>query len=280
MIQRNSIGAILVTLTATTSFAQTITETFDTGIPASWTIHDNFPVEGSPDFSAVPWTVNTDEGLENYTNGTPSLAATASSHNHPGQYDISLITPTFVLNAGPDGQSVRYDINFQRVDVFEFFDTNLSINGGDWITMTHEESSLGPAYSTGPPLITRGIDLTFYGAAVTDSARVEFRYYSTDLLPMVQNEYVQIDNVRIPTPVPEPASNVLAGAAAMLLIGGRQIRRTRQGRRTESRAVTCASEAFVMISAPSGDVTRASDHGCGARWRVPSGYPKLPRCPN
>ena len=186
MIQRISIGAMLVTLTASTSFGQTITETFDAGIPASWTIHDNFPVVGSPDFSAVPWTVNTAEGMENYTNGTPSLAATASSHNHPGQYDISLITPTFVLNAGPDGQSVRYDINFQRVDVFESFDTNLSINGGDWITMTHDESSLGPAYSTGPPLITRGIDLTFYGAAVTDSARVEFRYYSTDLLPMVQ----------------------------------------------------------------------------------------------
>lgn len=235
MIQRISIGAMLVTLTAaTTSFGQTITETFDAGIPASWMIHDNFPVVGSPDFSAVPWTVNTAEGMDNYTNGTPSLAATASSHNHPGQYDISLITPTFVLNAGPDGQSIRYDINFLRVDAFEAFDTNLSINGGDWITMTHDTSSLGAAYSTGPPLITRGIDLTFSGAAVADSARVEFRYYSTLLLPMVHNEYVQIDNVLIPTPVPEPASTALAGAAALLLIGGRQIGRNRQRRRREA----------------------------------------------
>ena len=209
MLRRISIGAMLVMLTAATSFGQSITETFDAGIPASWTIKDNFPIPGSPDFSAVPWTVNTVEGMDNYTNGTPSLAATASSYNHPGQYDISLITPTFLLNAGPGGQSIRYDINFYRVDAFEAFDTNLSIDGGDWMTMTHDTSSLGPAYSTDPPLITRTIDLTFFGAAVGDSARVEFRYYSTFLLPMVHNEYVEIDNVRIPTPVPEPGSMIL-----------------------------------------------------------------------
>lgn len=216
MIQRISIGAVLVTLSAATSFGQTITETFDGGIPASWTIHDNFPLFGIPipAFSAVPWTVNTLEGMDNYTNGTPTLAATASSHNHSGQYDISLITPTFTLNAGLNGRSLRYDINLQRVDAFEAFDTNLSINGGDWIAMAHDTSSLGPAYSLGPPRITRTVDLTFFGAAVGDSARVEFRYYSTFLLPMVRNEYVEIDNVRIPTPVPEPASALLLMLAA------------------------------------------------------------------
>jgi hypothetical protein len=216
-MHRISIGAMLVTLTAATSFGQMVTETFDSGIPASWMIKDNFPVTGSPDFSAVPWTVNTAEGMGNYTSGTPSLAATASSYNHPGQYDISLITPTFVLT--PDGRSISYDINYQRVDAFEAFDTNLSINGGDWMTMTHDTSSLGPAYSTGPPRWTRGIDLTFFGAAVGDSARVEFRYYSTYLLPMVHNEYVEIDNVRFPTPVPEPGSIILfvCGAIAALI---------------------------------------------------------------
>jgi len=67
MIQRILIGAVLVTLTAATSFGQTITETFDAGIPASWTIHDNFPLFGVPipAFSAVPWTVNTLEGMDN-----------------------------------------------------------------------------------------------------------------------------------------------------------------------------------------------------------------------
>jgi hypothetical protein len=232
MIHRISIGAMLVTLTAATSFGQTFTETFDSGIPASWTIHDNFPLFGVPvpAFSAVPWTVNTVEGMGNYTDGTPTLAATASSHNHSGQYDISLITPTFVLNAGLGGQSIRYNINLQRVDAFEAFDTNLSINGGAWTTLTHDTSSLGPAYSTGAPRITRTVDLTFFGAAVGDSAQVEFRYYSTFLLPMVHNEYVEIDNVRIPTPVPEPttmASFVIACAA--LGIG---LRRNNAGCRT------------------------------------------------
>jgi hypothetical protein len=222
MIRRMCVGGLFVTLTAAASFGQTITETFDSGIPASWTIHDNFPISGSPDFSAVPWTVNTLEGMDNYTNGTPTLAATASSHNHPGQYDVSLITPTFLLNAGANGTSLRYDINFQRVDAFEAFDTNLSINGGDWITMTHDTSSLGPAYSTDPPRVTRTLSLSFFGAVIGDSARVEFRYYSTFLLPMVRNEYVEIDNVRIPTPVPEPASVTLALICLMALFDVRR----------------------------------------------------------
>ena len=67
------------------------------------------PTPGVPDFSAVPWTTNDVELLGNYTNGTPSLAATASSWNHPGQYDISLITPTFHAQLG-----IRRPINRLR----------------------------------------------------------------------------------------------------------------------------------------------------------------------
>jgi hypothetical protein len=210
MNQRLLIVGLAVALAAATSFGQTVTETFDGGIPASWTIHDNFPIAGGgptdPDHSAVPWSVNALEGMGNYTNGTPTLAATASSHNHPGQYDISLITPAFGITAAVGGASLRYDINLQRVDAFEAFDTDLSINGGPWIVMTHDTSSLGPAYSTGPPRITRTIDMTFFGAMLGDTAQVEFRYYSTFLLPMVRNEYVEIDNVRTPLLVPEPAA--------------------------------------------------------------------------
>lgn len=206
MMQRLWVGGLAVLLTAATSFGQTVTETFEGGIPASWTIQDNFPIPGGsgiPAFSAVPWTVNTAEGMLNYTAGT-GLAATASSYYHSGQYDVSLITPTFMITSDPGGAALRYTINYQRVDAFEAFDTNLSINGGPWIVMTHDTSSLGPAYSTGPPKIIRGIDLGFFGALPGDSARVEFRYYSTFLLPMVHNEYVEIDDVRMPTPVPEP----------------------------------------------------------------------------
>jgi hypothetical protein len=224
------IGASLFAVLVVAAFpaavcSQTVTETFDAGIPASWTIVDNHALTpGVPDFSAVPWTVNTAESMDNYTDGTPSLAATASSFNHPGQYDVSLITPPFELNAGADGRSIRYNLNFYRVDAFEFFDTNVSINGGPWITMVHETTTRGAPYSTGAPRVSVGVDLTFFGAAVGDTAQVEFRYYSTFLLPMVHNEYVEIDNVRTPTFVPEPGTAALA-LVAMALTARRRKRR-------------------------------------------------------
>lgn len=223
MVHHPFIGIGLVVMTASLAFGQAFTETFEGGIPVTWEIHDNFPIVGSPDYSAVPWTVNTAEGMLNYTNGGGStgagIAATASSYNHSGQYDISLITPVFSIAPGaPFGDNLRYTINFQRVDAFEAFDTNLSINGGDWITMVHDTSTLGPSYSTGTPKVTRGIDLGFFGAVPGDSLRVEFRYYSTYLLPMVHNEYVQIDNIEFPgIPVPEPATAAYLLASAHLL---------------------------------------------------------------
>jgi hypothetical protein len=213
MIQRLLVCALVGSGAVSVSFGQTITETFEGGIPASWTIQDNYPkpIPMSPAFSAVPWTTNIAEGMLNFTDGGGTTgggtAATASSANHPGQYDISLITPAFVLAAD---SSVRYTLNYYHVDAFEAFDTNISINGGPWIVMTHDATDRGAPYSTGPPKFVRTIGpLTFFGGVPGDIARVEFRYYSTVLLPMVVNQYVQIDDVRIPTPIPEPSMLVL-----------------------------------------------------------------------
>jgi hypothetical protein len=214
MIRNLWVSATVVLFAAAASSGQTFTENFEGGIPASWTILDNYPkpIPMSPAFSAVPWTTNLVEGMLNYTNGGGATgagtAATASSANHPGQYDISLITPAGLIHAGADGDNVRYTINYQRTDAFEFFDTNLSINGGDWITMTHDTADLGPFFGTGPPKVTRTIDMGFFGAVPGDSVRVEFRYYSEILVPMVHNLYVQIDDVQMP--VPEPAAVTFA----------------------------------------------------------------------
>jgi len=244
MVQRLWFGGLIVAFAAASSFGQTFTETFEGGIPPSWTFQDNFPIPGGsgiPDHSAVPWTVNTFEGMLNYTNGGGAtgagLAATASSYNHSGQYDVSLITPSFMIVPGLDGDSLQYTINYQRVDAFEAFDTNLSINGGDWIVMTHDTSSLGPFYGTGPPKITRTIDMGFFGAVPGDLARVEFRYYSTFLLPMVHNEYVEIDDVRMPSmPVPEPAT-LASFLLAATLVATR--RRSGPARTARQRGISC-----------------------------------------
>lgn len=226
-------GACAVLLIVPKCWAQTFTETFEGGIPANWKIQDNFPIPGGsgiPAFSAVPWTTNLVEGMLNYTGGGDAAgsgtAATASSYNHPGQYDVSLITPPFRITSGVDGDFLRYTINYQHADVFEAFDTNLSLNGGPWIEMIHDTASLGPSYGIGPPKVMRGIDLGFWGAAPGDLARVEFRYYSTYLLPMVRNQYVEIDDVRMPSrPVPEP--HMLSIAWLALVVGWRTQRSLR-----------------------------------------------------
>jgi hypothetical protein len=214
------IAVLVVGAAAGSSFGQGFTETFDSGIPASWSIVDNFPIPGVPipAYSAVPWTVNSLEGMSNYTDGT-GLAATASSYNHPGQYDVSLITPTFAIPAVAFGDRIRYRINFQRVDAFEAFDTDISIDGAAWLTMTHDTASLGAFYSAGPPLVSRTINMGFFGAVPGDLVRVRFRYYSTYLLPMVHNEYVEIDDVTV---IPEPAT------LGLLALGGLGLVRRRK----------------------------------------------------
>jgi hypothetical protein len=192
-----------------------LTETFDFGIPASWSIVDNFPIPGSPAFSAVPWTTNVPEGMDNYTDGT-GQAATASSHNHPGQYDVSLITPVFAIS--PVSDTITYRINYRRVDAFEAFDTDISIKGAAWVNMVHDTSSLGASYSDSPPHVFRGIDMGFFGALPGDLVQVRFRYYSTYLLPMVHNEYVQIDDVTAAGLLPEPATLLLLGLGGLLFL--------------------------------------------------------------
>ena len=104
--QASFLAVLFVAAFSAAVCGQTVTEAFDAGIPGAWTIVDNHVLApGVPDSArCFPWTVNTAESMDNYTNGTPSLAATASSYNHPGQYDISLITPPFELNAGADGR--------------------------------------------------------------------------------------------------------------------------------------------------------------------------------
>ncbi len=193
-----------------------ITETFDSGIPASWSTFDYYPNGSGPAASAFDWTTNGAEGLANFTAGTGTAAA-ASSNNHIGPYDVSLWTPAFTLPAGPN--NFKYKVNYQHVDAAEALDTRLSINGGPWVTMVHQTASLGASYSSGAPNVTVGISLDFFGASPGDVCIVQFRYFTSSLAPTVSNQYVEIDDVEYPV-VPAPgapfACSIVAAGCGIL----------------------------------------------------------------
>jgi len=201
------IQAIAVAMAGAPAYGAIISEEFTAGIPASWSTFDYYPNGTGPLDSAFDWTTNVAEGYPNYTAGT-GMTAAASSEHHSGPYDVSLWTPAFVLPEGPN--SITYKVNFQHVSATEALDTRVSINGGPWITMVHQTTSLGASHSSAAPNVTVGVSLSFYGAVAGDICIVSWRYYETSTSALVHNSYVELDDVTYPV-VPSPGMVATVG---------------------------------------------------------------------
>ncbi|MDL2356110.1 MAG: choice-of-anchor J domain-containing protein [Pseudomonadota bacterium] len=220
---RASLAAALVLGCCSGAAAATLSENFDTVIPAGWTVVNNsVPLgplnwgQGDPDaFPAQAGAANSYAAV-NYQSG--SSVANLSDW---------LITPTLSFNNGDtlsfftrtvDGVFApdRLEVRFSNIGGTNVGTTASSVGSFDMLLL-----SINPDLTlTGYPEAWTQYSYTFSGLAGATNGAVGFRYYVTNGGPLGANsDYIGLDTVRITAgaaAVPEPASWLLlaAGLAA------------------------------------------------------------------
>ena len=227
-------AAALIGLTSPAR-AQAITEGFDTvtnGLPnASWATQNNsfMPAlgyfQGNPTvFAANSGASNSYIGVDNES--TSALDATGDTISN------WLIAPTVLLNNGD-----RVSFFTRTVDAPAFADRLqflLSANGastdvgtlpGDVGDFTNLLLDINPTLDlTSYPNNWTQFSVILSGLSGPTSGRFAFRYFVTDGGPNGNNsDYIGIDDFAY-TPVPEPGSMALIGAAAIGFVGYRRRR--------------------------------------------------------
>ncbi|HHP7238854.1 S8 family serine peptidase [Longibacter sp.] len=161
-------------------------EDFDDGIPSEWSVVDNTD-------DGVVWQTNDDWGRGNFA-GTGGSAAADSDEAGPGvPYDTELISPEMT---GVEGMSLRFLVNFQAIPPENFFDVDVTTDGGTtWtnvLQLDDDTPSGGLFVENGG--VQQVIPLDGQVAA-GETFQVRFRYYTPD--PSPWDWYAQIDDVQI-----------------------------------------------------------------------------------
>jgi len=189
---------------AGSAFGQAFSESFDSGIPATWS------VVNAPG-SAVSWGSSTGNGDGNYTSGTGDSAIASSDSAGPGAYDTSLVTPSFVVPT--IAATLSYTLNFQQFGLDPSFgNVDITTNAGaTWTTITTYSSDTpgGGLFVVGSgPSVNSSLAL-FAG----QTAQVRFHYFASPA--SAWDWYFQVDNVAV-TGIPAPAGLALAGLAGLI----------------------------------------------------------------
>ena len=161
-------------------------EDFDDGIPSAWTVVDN--TEGG-----VVWQTNDDWSRGNFA-GTGGSAAADSDVAGPGvPYDTELISPEM---EGLDGLTLSFLVNFQAIPPANFFDVDVTTDGGTtWtnVLQLDDDTPIGGLFVTNGGVL-QTIPLSGV-VADGETFQVRFRYYTPDPSPF--DWYAQIDDVQI-----------------------------------------------------------------------------------
>ena len=141
-----------------------LTEDFNAGIPVDWTITDD-------DGSGLMWTTNDVWGDDNWTGGDGYCAEASSDTFGSSTYDTSLITPMLDLS-GAATATLDFDAAYQNISTDEFFDVDVSYDGGgSWTNLLSWNEDHGTFHATPGEHVT----LTFAGGSAT--TQIRFRYY-------------------------------------------------------------------------------------------------------
>jgi hypothetical protein len=201
-----SILALCVMTTSAWS-ATILSEDFEGGIPANWTVNTNNQL--------VEWQTTPGPGGDargNYTNGSGKAAiADSDALNASGpSYDTSLSTPFLDLSTVAS-VNLDFTANYQHY-IDDAFDVDVSTDGGGtWNTVLHWTDDHGSHDAT--PGEDVSLNLTAL-AAGKSNVQIRFRYYS---LTSNWDWYAEVDNVRVSTSaVPVPLSNTAKALLAML----------------------------------------------------------------
>ena len=176
-----------------------LSEDFASGFPSGWTAIDNAGF-------GLTWTdrAGCGEG-DNYTGGAGDLACVSSDLFGLAEFDAELRMPTLDLTYFTS-TSLQFAANYQNQGGVDFFDVDVSINGGSvWTNVMSWNEDHGAFRSTPGETVT--IDLSAFDGEA--NVLVRFRYYDPNSGDW--DWYVQIDDVLVdgtvvqqPTPTPTP----------------------------------------------------------------------------
>jgi MYXO-CTERM domain-containing protein len=190
-------------LAAGSAYGQAFNQTFDTGVPAGWTVTNT---------TAVVWRASSSIGYTNYTGGSGESVVASSDNAGTMPYDTKLITPLFVV---PSAANLNFRHNFQQfASDPSFGDVDISTNAGaSWTNLLHftVDTPVGGLFTPGGAAGTAS--LAAYGG---QAANIRFRYWTTNQAAF--DWYWQVDNVSV-TPAP--------GALALIGLAGLATRRRR-----------------------------------------------------
>ena len=160
-----------------------LSETFDAGIPGGWTVIDNAG-------SGLVWTNLAGCGESNYILGATDVACASSDDFGAADFDTELRTPVVNLSTYTAPASLTFDANYQNFVNADFFQVDVSTNGGgSWTNLLSWNEDHGSFFAQ--PGVSVSLDISAYAG----QASVQFRFRYFDPTNEDFDWYIQVDNV-------------------------------------------------------------------------------------
>lgn len=163
--------------------AALLTESFDSGVPGTWSVLDNAG-------NGQIWTDMATSGESgNFTGGTGDCASSSLNQGGAVEFDTEMISP--VINCANSGTvTLSCLVNYQNFANYDFFNIDVSNdNGGTWTNVLSWNEDHGSFRATPGEAVNMDISAV---AAHAANVLVRFHYYD----PRVGDDdwYVQVDD--------------------------------------------------------------------------------------